>query len=289
MSEDSLSKSKPMYQTLISVPDLEKYLGDPSWIILDCRFNLSDTDQGWRDFEKSHIPGSQYAHLDKDLSGPIIPGVSGRHPLPNIDRWLDRIKKWGIANHSQVVAYDYGSGGIAARLWWMLRWIGHDAVAVLDGGWSAWEDSGAPQTDELKDFSDVNFKADMRSKLLVDRTVVDAVRQNEGWVLIDSRAEERYLGKVEPIDPVAGHIPGALNRPFQTNLRDGTWKSPQELNDQFKVQCGKVAADHTIFYCGSGVTACHNILAFKHAGLGDALLYPGSWSEWINFKPNQNP
>ncbi|NND32170.1 MAG: sulfurtransferase [Saprospiraceae bacterium] len=272
-----------MYQTIISVSELQRNLQNPSWNILDCRFNLADTDQGLREYHAGHIPRSHYAHLDEDLSSVVIPGVTGRHPLPELEIFAIRLRKWGITNQSQVVAYDGGNGGIAARLWWMLRWLGHDAVAVLNGGWSAWVASGAPQTVEISPVQYGSFQPDLRSDLAIDRKEVENVLGNKEWIVVDARAEERYLGLVEPIDPVAGHIDGAINHPFTSNLTaEGVWKSPEELKSELDLKCKNHKANHTVFYCGSGVTACHNVLAYKHAGLGDARLYPGSWSEWIN-------
>jgi thiosulfate/3-mercaptopyruvate sulfurtransferase len=191
-------------------------------------------------------------------------------------------RKWGVEANSQVVVYDDSNGSIAARLWWIFRWLGHDRVAVLDGGWVNWIKLKLPVGTEIPDTKNGSFTADVRKWMSIDAEKINQIRKEREWRLVDARTEERYLGLVEPIDPVAGHIEGAVNHPFSLNITDsGFWKSPIELQHQM-TKSGLGGSPHkTVFYCGSGVTACHNVLAFKHAGLGDALLYPGSWSEWI--------
>ncbi len=270
------------YTTLIDGTELANHLHDNNWVIVDCRFSLDDTEKGRRDYRESHIPGAHYAHLDEDLSGEIIPGVTGRHPLPPVEKAVRLFSSWGIDEHAQVVAYDDKGGGIAARLWWMLRWLGHENVAVLNGGWPAWVKADLPTTSDLPNRSEKTFQPKERSELHINRDKVDAIHEDAAYWLVDSRIAPRYRGEFEPIDPVAGHIPGAINLPWPKNLReDGTMKSPEELREGFLTVQPEGQSDHTVFYCGSGVTACHNILAYQYAGLGEAVLYPGSWSEWI--------
>lgn len=270
-----------MYRTLISPEELLRHLNDTDWRIVDCRFDLTDTEAGRRAFHKQHIPGAVYAHLDEVLSGPIVDGKTGRHPLPSVAEAARRFGQLGIGNNTQVIAYDDKGGGVAARLWWMLRWLGHDNVAVLDGGWPAWMALSYPvETKEQQPAAQI-FRPDPRPELSIDTAMVDHYRLDNRFVLVDSRTPERYRGEEEPIDPVAGHIPGARNLPFPDNLEGGRFRSSEALRERFTQQIGAAPAENTVFYCGSGVTACHNVLAYAHAGLGDARLYPGSWSEWI--------
>ena len=272
-----------MFDTIITAEVLASHLKDQDWKIFDCRFNLADPDSGRVEFTKSHIPGSQYAHLDGDLSSEIIPGKTGRHPLPDPAEFVEQLRRWGINDNDQVVVYDHGHGGIAARLWWMLRWMGHDAVAVLDGGWKGWVDQQLPTTDQLVHLKPGNFQARVRDGLIRQRKEVDAMCANSGYKVVDARIENRYLGIEEPIDPIAGSIPGALNKPWPGNLNaQGYWKRPEDLRAEWMAILDHVPAQNTICYCGSGVTACHDILSIKYAGLGDALLYPGSWSEYLH-------
>jgi thiosulfate/3-mercaptopyruvate sulfurtransferase len=270
------------YNTIISPQAVVDHLSDPEWVIIDCRFSLGEPDRGELEYRSAHIPGSYYAHLDRDLSSPVIPGVTGRHPLPMIPEVHVLARKWGVDANSQVVVYDDDNGSIAARLWWIFRWLGHDRVAVLDGGWVNWIQLQLPVTTEIPDDKNGSFTPDVRKWMSIDTEKINQIRKQREWKLVDARNEERYLGLVEPIDPVAGHIEGAVNHPFSLNITDsGFWKSPTELQTQM-IKTGLAASPQkTVFYCGSGVTACHNVLAYKHAGLGDALLYPGSWSEWI--------
>jgi thiosulfate/3-mercaptopyruvate sulfurtransferase len=271
-----------MYKTLIKTKELAGHLDDKDWVIVDCRFSLADTEAGRRAYKESHIPGAFYAHLDDDLSGEIVKGKTGRHPLPEVDDLVNTFSQWGIGPGTQVVAYDDMSGAIAARLWWMLQWLGHEAVAVLDGGWPKWKKEGRPVSAEPPRPSPKKFNPRIREELLVDAEFVDRIRKAPDFRLVDSRTPERYRGEEDPIDPVAGHIPGAVNAPHTENVREaGDWLSPQELRHHFEEILEDVEPGKAVFYCGSGVTACRNILAVKHAGLGDAKLYAGSWSEWI--------
>lgn len=270
------------YTTLISTEELSAHLEDPDWAIIDCRFSLADTALGRREYEQRHIAGAVYAHLDEDLSGPIIPGQTSRHPLPEIDAFAQTLSKWGIDEQAQVVAYDSLGGAIAARLWWMLRWLGHEAVAVLDGGWPRWEKEDRPAAGGVETRKPRRFTPHPRPELLVNAGQVQELRANPAYRLFDARSADRYRGENETLDPVAGHIPGALSLPFGDNLaRDGAFLPVEELRARFEAQMSRVPAQHVVFYCGSGVTAAHNVLAMAHAGLGEAKLYAGSWSEWI--------
>ena len=270
------------YSTLISPEELRPHLGEPGWAVVDCRFSLDDTEAGRRAYRAAHIPGAVYAHLDEDLSGPILPGRTSRHPLPGVEEFAQRLSAWGIGPETQVVAYDDRGGAIAARLWWMLRWLGHDRVAVLDGGWTAWQAAGYPVQAGVEQRSPARFRPRPRPELLVQVEEVLAKLEAPDLLLVDSRAPERYRGEVEPLDPVAGHIPGAVNRPFARNLApDQRFLPREELRARFQELLAQRAPEQVAFYCGSGVTAAHNVLAMVHAGLGFPRLYAGSWSEWI--------
>ncbi len=272
-----------MYQTLISAPELARYLGAPDWAIIDCRFSLQESERGRQDYLRAHIPGAIYAHLNEDLSGEIMPGKTGRHPLPQPETFARTLSTWGIDARVQVVAYDDSGGSIAAaRLWWMLRWMGHDAVAVLDGGWQQWQRAGYPVSSGVERRAPRTFTPHVRGELAVTADEVLAGLRNPAYRLVDVRSAERYRGEQEPIDPIAGHIPGALNAPFAETLgADGCFLPQQELRAQFQRLLGDVPAERAMFYCGSGVTSAHTLLALAHAGLGDGRLYAGSWSEWI--------
>lgn len=270
---------------IISPTDLSLLLGNPNLIIIDCRHELSDPDAGERAWRGASLPGAAFLHLDNDLSGEILSGETGRHPLPDPATFLSKLEKIGLNENSFVVAYDDKGGGIAARLWWMLRSLGHAKVAVLDGGIQAWIDKGFPISPgkQLKPKTEtdlVHLAAPQASfPGTRDRAQVNVLRHDEQYYLVDSRTAPRYRGEHEPIDPVAGHIGGAVNFPWSDNLRDGRLKTRREL----KIRFGTLGteADRIVFYCGSGVTACHNILAYNHAFGKMPLLYPGSWSEWI--------
>jgi thiosulfate/3-mercaptopyruvate sulfurtransferase len=257
------------YTTLVAPAVLAEHLEDSGWVVVDCRF-------------ASHIPGAVYAHLDDDLSGSVVAGLTGRHPLPTPEQLAQTLGAWGIGNRTQVVAYDDANGSYAARLWWTLRWLGHRDVAVLDGGWAAWTRGGFPVSSSVQARVGATFVPEPQPQLVADVEAVEQMRQDTAFRVVDSRALERYRGEHEPIDPVAGHIPGAVCVPFGANVNaDGTFRTPEELRERFGLLTKVVPADRTVFYCGSGVTAAHNVLAYAHAGLGDARLYPGSWSEWI--------
>ncbi len=264
------------YTTLISAEDLKGHLNDPNWVLIDCRFSLADTEQGRRAFEESHLPGAQYAHLDNDLSGPIIPGQTSRHPLPNIAAFVQRLSEWGIDETVQVVAYDDGGGAIASRLWWMLRWLGHEAVAVLDGGWKEWQQADYPTQQEVDTRPGHTFTPQPRSEMLVSAGDVLQLHTDPAYRLLDARSADRFRGENETLDPVAGHIPGATSVPYAENLTaEGKFRSVEALRQRFDSLLGETPTDQAIHYCGSGVTAAHNVLAMAHAGLRAPNSTPG--------------
>ena len=268
------------FRTLISTDALAMHYQDPAFAIVDCRSKLDDLAWGGRQFAASHIPGAVYADLTTDLSGPKS-GSNGRHPLPDPQALVQTLGRLGIASGVQVVAYDQENGMFASRLWWLLRWLGHDAVAVLDGGFKKWTAEGRPAASGEASAAPRSFSGSPRAEMAVDVETV-ASRLGAGAPrLIDARAPERYRGDSEPIDKVGGHIPGATNHFFQWNLDEqGLFRTPEELRAKISDSTGGVPADQIVCYCGSGVTACHNLLAFEHAGLAGAKLYAGSWSEW---------
>jgi thiosulfate/3-mercaptopyruvate sulfurtransferase len=265
--------------TLIDTAALAANLGDPSLAIVDCRFDLKDTDAGERAYAEAHIPGAVYAHVDRDLSGEKT-GTNGRHPLPPVETFVATLGRLGIEAGTQVVVYDQDSGGFASRLWWMLRWLGHDSVALLNGGFAKWAAEGRPTTSGVEIRTRRVFVPQIRPRMAVTAGEVADAASKE-WRLIDARAPERFRGEVEPIDKVAGHIPGAINVPFLDNLdANGTFKSADDLAARFHEAVGSTPPDHIVVYCGSGVTACQNLLAMEQAGIHGARLYAGSWSEW---------
>lgn len=268
------------HTTLVSDATVAGHLDDPSWLIVDCRFDLAKPDAGEAAFNEAHIPGAIYAHLDRDLAAPIT-ATSGRHPLPAPDTFAATLSRWGVGANTQVIAYDADVGMYAARLWWMLRWLGHEAVAVLDGGFKAWVSAGNPTSRERASHRTQVFVARPNRAMWVDADEVAARAANPLWRLLDARAPERFRGDIEPLDAVAGHVPGARNHPFATNVIDGRLASPAELRQRLETSQRGAADEHTIAMCGSGVTACHLLLAMAVAGKRGALLYPGSWSEWI--------
>jgi thiosulfate/3-mercaptopyruvate sulfurtransferase len=262
--------------TLVSTGELAANL--VKWRVFDCRHDLAKPDLGEQQYREGHIPGALFAHLERNLSGRKT-GTNGRHPLPepqDFEKWLE---KTGLTPKDQVVCYDAGNGSMASRLWWMLRWIGHDKVAVLDGGFARWLKEGQPATVDVPLFTPLNYPIKPRNDFAVD---VRTVEQTLGKpLLLDARAPARYRGEQEPIDPVAGRIPGARNRFSGDNLSaHGTFKSPAELKKEFQSVLQGRAPSEVIHYCGSGVAACHNLLAMEVAGLKGGKLYAGSWSEW---------
>jgi thiosulfate/3-mercaptopyruvate sulfurtransferase len=269
------------FATLLRPADLMGHLADPNWLVLDCRFELSDPGAGERAWAAGHIPGAVHAHLDRDLSGPVT-ASTGRHPLPDRGAFAATLSRWGIQPVTQVVAYDASSGMFAARLWWMLRWAGHDRVAVLDGGLQGWTAAGGALDRSVQQRQPVRFEPAWRDDRVVATDELAPMIGRGDCVLVDARGPDRFEGRVEPIDPVAGHVPGAVNHPCQRNLdADGRFLPPAQLLERWRDTLGGRAPASAVCMCGSGVTACHDLLALEHAGLSGARLYAGSWSEWI--------
>lgn len=269
--------------TLVSVDDLRAVIGDPRVVILDARFSLDDEQWGERDYLEGHIPGALYADTATHLAGEIIPGVTGRRPFPEPDVFAHQLGAWGIGDDTQVVAYD-ADGGLmsAARVWLMLRWMGHDRVAVLDGGWQAWTESGAPIETDVRTPEPTTFTTRLRPELLVEVDEVDVARQRPLTCVFDSRGEEGYHGRGVYHDPVRGHIAGAgLADRAHTLNADKHFRSPDELRAHYESLIGDQQPEDIIFYCGSGITAAQNVLAMTVAGLPGSRMYVGSWSEWI--------
>lgn len=271
------------YTTTITAEGLAEHLIDESWAIIDCRFDLADPTVGERKYHEGHIPGAVYAHLERDLSVPMgLLGEGGRHPLPSPAQMTELFGRLGIGTGVQVVAYDDTSGHYAARLWWMLRFMGHEAVAVLDGGWHAWLAAGYSVEAGMPTATPRLFEGAPRWDRVIEITDVASAP-----LLVDSRAPERYLGESEPIDPVAGHIPGATNRPYSANWTSmGQWRPPESLLGDYLELLGSTPPEEAVFYCGSGVSACVNLLGMVKAGLPEGRLYVGSWSEWSRLKNN---
>jgi thiosulfate/3-mercaptopyruvate sulfurtransferase len=270
-----------MSSPLIKPEELATHLADPSWAVVDCRFSLTDPAAGPAVYARSHIPGARYANLDEDLSR--RPGPSdGRHPLPAAIDLAAKLGAWGIGNDSTVVAYDEASGAIAARLWWLLGWLGHDRRLVLDGGFAAWSSAGLAVETRRRRWQPVPFVP----RTVADDSVVGSAAlpalQAAGGLLVDARSAPRYRGEQEPIDPKAGHIPGAVNRPGSLNVdASGRFRAPEALRSELtELLAGRPPSD-LVAMCGSGVTACQLLLALAVAGLDGAKLYAGSWSEWI--------
>jgi thiosulfate/3-mercaptopyruvate sulfurtransferase len=265
---------------IIDLEWLKTRLDDPSIVIADCRFNLADPAEGKRKYQESHIPGAVYFDLERDLSDPVGQH-GGRHPLPNPKQFAFKLGNSGIDHTKTVIVYDDQKGAMAARLWWLLRYHGHQNVAVLNGGFSEWVKKGLPVTAEISKRHSAQFVSNIHHDWIVPMAGVKNLP--EGEPLIDSRAPNRYRGETEPIDAQAGHIPGAENWFWEENLRDGNWLSSGELKDRFHPLSKKA---RVTVYCGSGVTACANILAMTHAGLKNVRLYPGSWSDWVSYPDN---
>jgi thiosulfate/3-mercaptopyruvate sulfurtransferase len=275
-----------MPSTLIEPAELATHLADPQWAVIDCRFDLARPEWGASAFREAHIPGALYAHLETDLSGPRTP-LTGRHPLPPVAALAATLGRCGIDAAVQVIAYDQGSGAYAARAWWLLRWLGHSQVAVLNGGLAAWQRAGLPLSSSVTSRTARRFRARADARRLasgaeVAAAVAAGALESGELLLVDARAAERFAGKSESLDPVAGHIPGARNHPFSANLdAAGRLLPPAELARAWQSTLRGAAPERVIAMCGSGVTACHNLLALEVAGLPGARLYAGSWSEWI--------
>lgn len=269
---------------LISPQALNERQSQPGLIILDCRFALEDPDYGLRSYAEGHIEGAQFADLERDLSGPVTKGVTGRHPLPDPDELIERLRGWGINNDSDVVLYDDGPGAFSARAWWLLAWLGkRDGVFVLDGGLKAWHAAGFPLNLDSVKVPRGHFDGAPDNQLLIKAQALQKRLNDPALTLIDARALPRFRGEVEPIDPVAGHIPGAQCAAFNENLdSSGRFLPVEQLKQRFAEKLGDRSPDELVAYCGSGVTACHNLFALALAGYPLGKLYAGSWSEWIN-------
>jgi thiosulfate/3-mercaptopyruvate sulfurtransferase len=265
------------HTTVVPAEALARHLDDPGWVVFDCRHDLADPGAGRREYAESHIPGARFLHLDDDLSGPKT-GTNGRHPLPDPAALAAKLAGAGIAPGVQVVAYDAQGGMVAARLWWLLRGLGHGGVAVLDGGWNRWRSENRPVTREVPAPAPTRWTPGRRLQAVDAAYVLSHVGDPE-VVLLDARAPDRYRGRNETLDPVGGRIPGARNRFFRDNLdASGGFKPAETLRRELAAIVGD--GGNVVHYCGSGVSACHNLLAMESAGLRGARLYPGSWSEW---------
>lgn len=269
------------YDTLISPAALKPRLGDENWRIIDCRFYLTAPQAGRQGYLEAHIPGALYAHLDTDLSSPVR-ADTGRHPLPVREVLEEKLSAWGIDSTTQVVVYDTSNGVMASRLWWLLRWLGHASVALLDGGLARWQQEGNPLTTELPVVKPRRFVMSAPLEQVVNSEELFSQLEASERLLIDVRAAERYSGEMEPLDRSAGHIPGALNLPLQRSLdKEGNFLPPAQLKMLYENAMGDRLPYNVAIMCGSGVTACHTILALHVAGIHGAKLYAGSWSEWI--------
>ena len=269
------------FTTVIEPAEVARHLGDPRWVFVDCRFDLANPNAGYQQYRSGHIPGARYAHLNQDLSGPITPST-GRHPLPPLEEFARRLGAWGIDERSQVIAYDDAGGAIAARLWWMLHWVGHEAAAVLNGGLKAWLAAGLPLEVDERRPTPATFVARPRAEQAVTLDELVPALADRSVVLVDARSADRFAGQNETLDPVAGHIPGARNHPFMSNLdAERRFLPAHVLRERWSKTLADASADRVVTMCGSGVTACHDLLALQIAGFSGARLYPGSWSEWI--------
>jgi len=268
------------FTTLIGTQDLAAHVADSRWIAVDCRFQLADEAWGEHEYLTAHVPGAVYAHMGRGLSGPPT-GANGRHPLPAPADLIQALSRLGIGNGMQVVAYDQDNGMFASRLWWLLRWMGHEAVAVLDGGFRKWIAEHRPVLSGNNVRPAERFTGSPRPRMAADVREVATMLGRRDAVLLDARAPERYRGDIEPIDRVPGHIPGAVNYFFQQNVDEqGVFLPASDLRERLSAPLGDIPPEHVVCYCGSGITACHNLLAMEHAGLRGAKLYAGSWSEW---------
>jgi len=270
------------FTTLITSAQLAPLIGSSDLLILDCRHDLADLSRGERAYAQGHIPGAQYADLNRDLSDLSKPDL-GRHPLPDASTFAATLARWGYRSQQQVVVYDDAGGAIAARAWWMLRLIGHCSVAVLDGGLPAWLAAGLSVETEVPQPEPSQVVVNFAASEIVYFDELSQKLQSENVLLLDARGVPRFRGDVEPLDAIAGHIPGAINRPFSSNLAaDGGFKSSALLREEFSTLLGRYSANTLIHSCGSGVTACHNLLAMEHAGLAGSRVFAPSWSGWIS-------
>lgn len=268
------------WNTVVQAETLAVALGRPDLAILDCRYTITAPGAGEMAFLQAHLPGAQYAHLDRDLSD-MGNKSGGRHPWPDAATFTAKLGEWGITPQHQVVVYDNDDGAIAARAWFLLRALGHEKVAVLDGGWARWTALGLPVDSQHRAAAPVRYVASFDNSRLLDAEAVQAGLDN-GELLLDARAADRFRGENEMLDRVAGHVPGARNRPYAQNLADGRLKTPMQLADEFRGLLGARTPEQVMVMCGSGVTACHHLLAMERAGLRGARLFTGSWSGWIS-------
>lgn len=268
------------YNTLIDANELKSLSGDHPLVLIDCTYYLNDIDKGRKEYLREHIPGAYFLDIGNDLSSPVIKGVTGRHPLPEPEVITAAFKACGLNEDSQVVAYDQMNGVYASRTWWLLHWLGHTQVAILNGGFAAWKAAGGITDNQWPPPKKGNFTPRINKDLAASINEIGRIKNH----LVDSREYKRYTGETEPIDPIAGHIPGAICIPYMDNVDEkGFWKSKEYLSEKFRSITN--TATPPVFYCGSGVTACHNIFAYYLATGLDAKLYGGSWSEWINYHP----
>lgn len=275
-----------MFNTLISTQELAEHIKDPKWVLIDCRFDLADKEWGAEEYAVLHIPGAVYAHLEKDICGPITP-TSGRHPLPDPKDFSAAMQRLGVNRDSQVVVYDATGGGMAGRLWWQLKFYGHEKVALLNGGLPKWLSEGRGTAEGVESNPAGDFSGTTDTKMMVSTDEVKAMLGSKTNAIIDARSPERFRGEVEPIDTVAGRIPGALNRFYQNNLdTNGQFLTADALKTAFEALLDGLKPQDAIAYCGSGTTACHNLVAMAYAGLPMPRLYVGSWSEWIRNPEN---
>ncbi len=267
---------------LVAPQQLSAHLQDENWRVVDCRFDLNAPEKGYDDYLAGHVPGAVYANLDTDLAAPIGPDT-GRHPLPSVATFAATLGFWGIDSDTQVVVYDNASGAVASRLWWMLDWVGHPAVAILDGGLDAWQRYGGDVETDTKSVSARRFTATPDAGMIIDAGEIGAKLAASGdFALVDARDEQRFLGLAEPIDSIAGRVPGALNFPLSRSLNeDGTWLDSASLAGEWRRVLRSRPEDDWAVMCGSGVTACHLALSAVLAGISAPRLYVGSWSEWI--------
>ncbi len=275
------------YQTIISAEDLNKNINNQDWFVFDCRFMLKDPEGGLKKFNQGHIPGAQYADMDTDLASPVT-STSGRHPLPNPDELIHTLQLWGVSNSSQIICYDDMSGAFAARMWWLLKWLGHENIAVLDGGLEKWTALGLELEVDVRNREKGTFSGQANNNMWVDIEFVQKELSQNKITLLDARSGERFTAQDSKTDPVAGHVPGAQSFPFTGNLsKQGVFLSKDELRKRFASTLNNSESKETINMCGSGVTACHNLLAMSVADMPMTRLFVGSWSEWI--KDNSRP
>ena len=272
------------HEKTISIEALTENLNNPDWIIFDCRFSLKDAAEGLKSYKQGHIPGALFADMDKDLSSSVT-ATSGRHPLPDPDELIDKLQNWGVNNSSQIICYDDVSGAYAARMWWLLKWLGHDDVAVLDGGIKKWTEKNLNIETEIQARPKGCFKGAANDDMWVDINFIQQQLEQNNINLLDARTRDRFTAKDTKTDPVPGHIPGAVSFPFVENInKHGLFLSVAELKQRYEKLFGEQENKEVINMCGSGVTACHNLLAMQIAGLPMTRLYVGSWSEWIKEK-----